>query len=335
MTQTSTAVVYANINLSQPTDYYDYEKLQITWGLQDEYEICRRVGRGKYSEVFEGVHMPERAKCVIKVLKPVKKKKIKREIKILQNLKGGPNVIRLLDVVQDPVSRTPSLIFESVNNTEYKLLYPRLTTQDIQLYMYQLLKALDYCHSRGIMHRDVKPHNIMIDHEKKQLRLIDWGLADFYMPGVPYNVRVASRCYKGPELLVGFQYYDYSLDLWCFGATLAGIIFRRDPFFNGHDNFDQLVKITQVLGTDDYYQYLAKYKITPHANFAQLIKPCRQKPWAKFVAPGNKRHVSPELFDLLSKLLQYDHQLRLTARQAMDHEWFEQARKDDERAMSM
>lgn len=69
---------------------------------QDDYEICRKVGRGKYSEVFEGANVLTGEQCVIKVLKPVKKKKIKREIKILQTLDGGPNIIGLLDIVRDP-----------------------------------------------------------------------------------------------------------------------------------------------------------------------------------------------------------------------------------------
>lgn len=59
----------------------------------------------------------------------------------------------------------------------------------------------------GIMHRDVKPHNVMIDHEHRKLRLIDWGLAEFYHPGQEYNVRVASRYFKGPELLADYQVY--------------------------------------------------------------------------------------------------------------------------------
>lgn len=150
---------------------------------QEDYEVVRKIGRGKYSEVFSGVNVVANAPCVIKILKPVKKKKIKREIKILQNLRGGVNVIELLDVVRDPQSKTPALIFEHVNNTDFRQLYPTFTDMDARFYMFELLKALDYCHSNGIMHRDVKPHNIMIDHENRKLRLIDWGLAEFYHSG--------------------------------------------------------------------------------------------------------------------------------------------------------
>lgn len=75
-------------------------------------------------------------------------------------------------------------------------LYPTLTDSDIRFYTFQLLRALDYAHSRGIMHRDLKPHNIGIDHERRALRLLDWGLSDFYYPGKEYTVRVASRWYK-------------------------------------------------------------------------------------------------------------------------------------------
>lgn len=127
------------------------------------------TGRGKYSEVFEGINVVNYEKCVIKVLKPVKKKKIKREIKILQNLSGGPNVVALLDVVRDPMSKTPSLVFEHVNNTDFRSLYPKFQDYDVRYYIYELLKALDFCHSKGIMHRDVKPHNVMIDHEKRKV----------------------------------------------------------------------------------------------------------------------------------------------------------------------
>jgi casein kinase II subunit alpha len=132
------------------------------------------------------------------------------------------------------------------------------------------------------MHRDVKPHNVMIDHNKRTLRLIDWGLAEFYHPGTEYNVRVASRYFKGPELLVDFQEYgtlpltmhshsDYSLDMWSLGAMFASMIFRKEPFFHGHDNYDQLVKIAKVLGTDELFQYIEKYDIELDAQYDDLL----------------------------------------------------------------
>ena len=84
--------------------------------------------------------------------------------------------------------------------------------------------GLAYLHKHYIMHRDVKPHNVMIDHEKRKLRLIDWGLAEFYHPYTEYNVRVASRYFKGPELLVDFQEYDYSLDMFSAGCLLGSLV---------------------------------------------------------------------------------------------------------------
>jgi casein kinase II subunit alpha len=166
------------------------------------------------------------------------------------------------------------------------------------------------------MHRDVKPHNVMIDHSKRQLRLIDWGLAEFYHPGTEYNVRVASRYFKGPELLVDFQEYgippphtlrsllneepplcfswwrlgltelDYSLDMWSLGAMFASMIFRKEPFFHGHDNYDQLVKIAKVLGTDELFEYIEKYDIELDAQFDDLLGKSSPLPLFSFFFDG-------------------------------------------------
>ena len=103
---------------------------------------------------------------------------------------------------------------------------------DCKLYVDQILKGLHYAHSLGIMHRDIKPQNITIDHEKKEskktkLRIIDWGLGEFYLPQKDYNVRVSSRYFKGPELLVSYEYYHYSLDIWSLRVMMAGMIFGK------------------------------------------------------------------------------------------------------------
>uniref|UniRef100_A0A8C9SYV5 non-specific serine/threonine protein kinase n=1 Tax=Scleropages formosus TaxID=113540 RepID=A0A8C9SYV5_SCLFO len=288
------ARVYADVNTAKNREYWDYEAHVPTWSNQEDYQLVRKLGRGKYSEVFEAINITNNEKVVIKILK----------------------------------SRTPALVFECINNTDFKELYQKLTDYDIRYYMFELLKALDYCHSKGIMHRDVKPHNVMIDHQLRKLRLIDWGLAEFYHPAQEYNVRVASRYFKGPELLVDYQMYDYSLDMWSLGCMLASMIFQKEPFFHGQDNYDQLVRIAKVLGTDELFGYLRKYRIELDPRFKELLGQQTRKRWDQFVQLENQHLVSPEALDLLDKLLRYDHQQRLTATEAMQHPYFYPVVKD-------
>ncbi|CAH1961908.1 unnamed protein product [Acanthoscelides obtectus] len=241
--------VYCDVLASKPKSYYEYDNYSPQTDNIDHYSLIKKIGHGKYSIVFEGVYEPNNERVVIKMLKPVRKRKVKREIKILECLRGGVNIVHLITVVSMTHMDLTALVFEQLVYTEdFKEVYLQLSEADSRYYLYELFRALDFCHSKGIMHRDVKPHNIIIDRENRKIRLIDWGLAEFYHAGQEYNVRVASRYFKGPELLVDYVYYDYSLDIWSLGCMFASMLFRKEPFFHGIDNQDQLLKIVKVLG---------------------------------------------------------------------------------------
>ncbi|KAJ6250628.1 casein kinase ii subunit alpha-3 [Anaeramoeba flamelloides] len=322
--------VYADVNENKPREYWDYEKYKLTYGRQNKYQVISRIGRGKYSEVFNGVNIETNELCVAKVLKPVRQSKIRREVSILKNLENGPNIVKLYDVVKNNTTGMPSLIFEYVDNLDFRELYPSFSDYDVKYYMYELLLALDYCHSNGIMHRDIKPHNVMIDHKQRKLRVIDWGLAEYYHPLQEYHVRVASRYYKGPELLVDYQEYDYSLDLWAVGCMLGEILFFVHPLFKGNDNDDQLVKIARILGTNGLYEYLNTYNLELSNRYKKIIGRHRRKSWYKFVNQNNKHLTHDIALDLLDKLLVYDHAKRLTAKEAMAHKYFDEIRRERE-----
>ena len=328
------ARVFADVNDQMPQTYWDYDALGIKWSPQQPYEIIAKVGRGKYSEVFSGFDTVNNRHVIIKILKPVRSKKIKREILILNNVSDGPNIIQLLDLTRDLESRTPAFVFELVESDDHKQLYPKLTDMDIRYYIFQLLRALHFAHSRGIMHRDVKPHNVMINHKKRELRLIDWGLAEFYHSGVAYNVRVASRYYKGPELLVDLQEYDYALDMWSLGCMLAGMIFKIEVFFHGSDNDDQLVKIVDVLGTDTFEDYLDKYGLSKEMDAFEGC-PSQHNGFDSFINDRNRETANPQAIEFLDKLLRYDHQERPTAQEAMDHPYFDPVREMIHREAAM
>jgi casein kinase II subunit alpha len=112
-------------------------------------------------------------------------------------------------------------------------------------------------------------------------------------------------------LLVDFQEYDYSLDMWSLGAMFASMIFRREPFFHGNSNSDQLVKIAKVLGTEDLFDYLDKYDIELDAQYDDILSRYPKKPWHSFINAENQRFVSNDAIDFLDKLLRYDHQVSL------------------------
>ena len=141
-------------NCQQITD--QQAGITIKFGNIDNYYMVERIGRGKFSTVFLGRTVSGQP-CVLKVLKPVSLSKINKEIKILEELKGGPNVIQFYDVVFDSESQSITLIMEYIENIDFRILYEQFTIEDVKFYVYNILKCLSYAHSKGIMHRDIKP----------------------------------------------------------------------------------------------------------------------------------------------------------------------------------
>ena len=261
---------------------------------------------------------------VIKVLKPVRIPKINREIAILQELKGGPNITQILDIVRDPDSLSIALIMNYNENDNVKTIADQMTTKDIAIYIYGVLKALAYAHKLGIMHRDVKPGNIMWNQTTKEVSLIDWGLAEFYKPGEEYQVRVATKHYKGPELLLNYQKYTPTLDIWCLGCTLAGLLFHRIPFFKGKDNNEQIEKMCHYLGGQSMIDFADKYglklPVSVVSRISEITGPC----WDSCINDDNRRLCTPDAMDLLNRMLTVDLNLRPSAEELMSHPFFNQ-----------
>ncbi|CAN0099640.1 unnamed protein product, partial [Discosporangium mesarthrocarpum] len=214
----SASRVYSRACLERGQRYWDYENFQLSsleWEDVERFEVTRRLGCGRFSEVVEAITTDTEQRVVLKVLKPVKLSRVKREIRVLQ-ASPSMNIVKLEGVCRDPVSGTITLVLEHLGDeaqwlghmtmsgrhgqprghtawqgqgqgqgqsTQAKGCGGMLTDREVRYYLYKLLQALDFCHSQGIMHRDVKPLNVIINRRTGCLRLIDWGLGDFYIPG--------------------------------------------------------------------------------------------------------------------------------------------------------
>ena len=174
-----------------------------------------------------------------------------------------------------------------------------------------------------------------------QFTPLDKGLAIVFDFGFTHCWNGFCFRVQSPELLVGYGFYDYALDLWGVGCILASLLCFREPFFRGKDNLDQLGKIIMQLGTTDLLSYILKYQIQVDPEVQKLIQSyhatgefLNRKPWkldastAKEAAAGaTRREPDAKGLDLLDRLLVYDHEKRWNARQAMEHPFFDIVRR--------
>ncbi|KAG5756510.1 hypothetical protein H9Q72_008484 [Fusarium xylarioides] len=280
----------------------------------------KRLGRGRHAIVFE-CRDPSGRIYAMKLFKQDSRDRIRRELEIFQYLANGPNIIKFIDAVQGEEGSDIGVVLEYVDNTDFRTLYPRFNDLDIRYYTRELLRALDFTHSQGIMHRDVRPHNVVIDHENRKLRLIGWSSADFYRPDEDLDTCVG--LWKPPELLLYHERYDFSIDMWCFGAMLASMIFRKEPFFHGASRLDQLRKIAEVLGTDKLYRFVNEYDLELDDEELEALGQHHEQAWTDFINLDNERLVSDEALSLIDQLLRFDPKERLTTAEALRHPYYE------------
>eukprot|EP00163_Fabomonas_tropica_P029957 TRINITY_DN6615_c0_g1_i1.p1 TRINITY_DN6615_c0_g1~~TRINITY_DN6615_c0_g1_i1.p1 ORF type:complete len:397 (-),score=56.84 TRINITY_DN6615_c0_g1_i1:257-1447(-) len=200
-----------------------------------------------------------------------------------------------------------------------------LPEQKVKKYMYQLCKSMDHMHRNGIFHRDIKPENILVSED--MLKLADFGSCRGIYSKQPYTEYISTRWYRAPECLLTDGYYSYKMDMWGVGCVFFEVL-SLFPLFPGTNELDQIQKIHNIIGTPSA-EMLAKFKKrSPHMDFNF---PHKEGTGIKKLIP----HVSADACELITKLLAYNPEERISARQALRHPYFRDLRESEKRAQMM
>lgn len=183
---------------------------------------------------------------------------------------------------------------------------------DIKAWMAMTLRGLEFCHRNFMLHRDLKPNNLLIASDG-QLKIADFGLArDFADPGHKMTCQVITRWYRPPELLFGCRYYSSAVDIWSVGCIFAELMLRT-PYLPGESDMDQLKTIFRALGTPTEEDWPGHTKLPDYVPVGQFPRtPLRDL----FTA------ASGDTLNLLSRFLVYEPRRRINARDALNHAYF-------------
>ncbi|GER31301.1 protein kinase superfamily protein [Striga asiatica] len=287
----------------------------------DKFKRLDKIGKGTYSDVYRARDV-ETGKIV--ALKKVRfdnfqlgsVKFMAREIVILRKL-DHPNIMKLEGIITSRVSCYIYLVFEYMEHDLAGMLSCpeiKFTESQIKCYMRQLLSGIEHCHKRGILHRDIKTSNILINNEGI-LKIGDFGLANFMRPKnkQPLTSRVVTLWYRPPELLLGSTNYGEAVDLWSVGCVFCEI-FLGKPLFKGRTEVEQLHKIFKLCGSppNDYW----KESKLPLAN---MFKP--QLPYESRLRE-RCREFPKSAVSLIETFLSIEPYKRGTASSALDSKYF-------------
>ncbi|ETK96766.1 CMGC/CDK/CDK8 protein kinase [Phytophthora nicotianae CJ01A1] len=337
--------------------------------LTDKYRILGKIGEGTYGMVFKAeshsaallprptsggsnaVEDEDPMTFAIKLVKSHKEGKNDvvlssatiREIKLLREMHHD-NVVHLHDVHVDPRDKSLALVFEYGDHDLHDIIVQSkqkpLGEYTRKSLMYQILKGVDYMHDAWVMHRDMKPQNILVvGHGRKrgQVKLADLGLARIYKEPIKalsdVERVVVTLWYRAPELLLGAKHYTKAVDLWAVGCIFAELINTRELFCgkevegsNAPFQKDQLDKIFKVLGMPTPQTWEGLENLPEYNHVVQMGRERKYPTQSELknavkVGPGR---AGAALLDLLSRLLEYDPETRITAKEALEHEYFKE-----------
>lgn len=285
------------------------------------YEKLEFLGEGQFATVYKAKDLWNNNKIVaIKKIKVGRKTEMDdgvnrtaiREIKLMQELHHA-NIINLLDVVGK--KSNISLVFDFMVTDLEAIIRDSslvLTMANIKAYILQTFLGLEYLHASWILHRDLKPNNLLID-DQGILKIGDFGLAKYFgSPDREYTAQVVTRWYRPAELIFGARFYSTGIDIWSTACILAELLLRG-PFLPGENDLDQLDKIFNVVGTPTEENW-------PNVNCLPsyiVFQPRPPKPLISFFSAA-----PDDLIDLLGMLLNIDPLKRCTATEALQTTYF-------------
>jgi len=292
--------------------------------FESQYDILEKnpVGEGTYGKVYKAsCRKTEQVVAVKKMKLDAEEEGVPstaiREIALLKQL-NHINIVKLFDVFCTTGSL--QLVFEFVENDlkKYmKSLKGPMPPPSIKRLTWQLCRGMEFCHASRILHRDLKPQNLLIDNELR-LKIADFGLARAYSVPVPkYTHEVVTVWYRAPEILLGSSLYSVPVDMWSVGCILAEMA-TGAPLFAGDSEIDTIFKVFQKLGTPTVEQWPEIDKLP---DFKPSFPKWLPKGWRNIRATAAQ--VGPDGIDLLDQLMQYDPRRRVSAKRAVHHTYFE------------